>query len=86
LTIRCRQDRDLSDHDMISIDYIDTSPGLTEDRREEIFNPTVSLLAGGDKEDNGLVRSYLAVRDHGGRIDVDSAPGRGATFRVVLPV
>ncbi|PYO29904.1 MAG: ATPase, partial [Candidatus Rokuibacteriota bacterium] len=34
----------------------------------------------------GLYISAQIVRDHHGRIEVASEPGRGSTFRVVLPV
>ena len=86
LTIKCSQDKDPQDCDTVCIEYIDTGPGIAEDRRGDVFSPDVSVLTGGEKEDNGLALSYLAVRNHGGRIDVDSAPGRGAIFRVVLPI
>ena len=34
----------------------------------------------------GLAQVYQAVREHGGRIDVKSMPGRGSVFTLVLPV
>ena len=34
----------------------------------------------------GLPLSYNIVREHGGRVEVDSAPGRGTTFIITLPV
>jgi signal transduction histidine kinase len=34
----------------------------------------------------GLSVSYSIVRQHGGWIDVDSAPGEGTTFKIRLPL
>jgi signal transduction histidine kinase len=67
----------------ISVDVADTGPGITQEQQERIFRPFVS----GDSQGTGLglpIARELA-RALGGRIEVDSAPGRGSRFRLVLP-
>lgn len=66
------------------IDVTDTGPGIPEEvmaRLPEAFLST----KGGSGTGLGLVCAYKIVREHGGRIDVESTPGNGATFRVFLP-
>jgi len=63
----------------------DTGPGIPEDIRQRIFEPFFSTK----KEKGtglGLSISYRIIQDHGGRIDVESEDGKGATFIIRLPV
>jgi len=67
----------------------DRGPGLTEEDRRRLFGAFQRLSArptGGEKSTGlGLAITQRIVTAHGGRIEVESAPGQGATFRVRLP-
>jgi signal transduction histidine kinase len=62
----------------------DTGPGITTDERERIFRPFVSRDgAGGTGLGLAIARELAAAL--GGRIDLESEPGRGSRFLLVLP-
>jgi len=64
----------------------DTGTGIADDVREHVFEPffTTKGQAGGGGL--GLATVYATVRQAGGRIRLQSAPGRGTTVRIVLPI
>jgi signal transduction histidine kinase len=64
----------------------DTGIGIPRDEQTKIFEPFYTTKPPGRGTGLGLSICYGIVEDHRGRIEVDSAPGRGATFRVHLPV
>ena len=64
----------------------DSGVGMDEATRARIFEPFYTTKQPGRGTGLGLSICYGIVEDHRGRIEVDSAPGRGATFRVYLPV
>jgi two-component system, OmpR family, sensor kinase len=62
----------------------DTGPGINPDERERIFRPFVSQDgAGGTGLGLAIARELAAAL--GGRIDLESEPGRGSRFLLVLP-
>lgn len=67
----------------------DHGPGLTEEDRLRLFGAFQRLSArptGGEKSTGlGLAIAHRIVTAHGGRIEVESQAGAGATFRVRLP-
>ncbi len=68
----------------VEIDVADTGPGVPEHLLPHIFEP----FHGGDDSPGtglGLFVTWGLVHRAGGRIQVDSVPGRGTTFRVFLP-
>ncbi|PYM65174.1 MAG: hypothetical protein DMD79_05195 [Candidatus Rokuibacteriota bacterium] len=72
--------------DAVSVEVEDTGEGISGPRQKEIFEPFFTTKAPGRGTGLGLYISAQIVRDHHGRIEVASEPGRGSTFRVVLPV
>jgi len=62
----------------------DDGPGLDAEARARLFVPYFTTKARG--AGIGLVVVERIVNDHGGMIAVDSAPGRGTTFRIRLPL
>jgi two-component system NtrC family sensor kinase len=70
--------------DFVEISVIDTGVGIAPESLGQLFNPFFTTRA--DGTGLGLSVSYGIVRDHGGTIDVESQPGNGATFRVILPI
>jgi len=66
----------------------DTGSGIDAEARSHIFEPffTTKREAKGPKHSGlGLSTVYGLVRGHDGRIEFDSEPGRGTTFRLYLP-
>lgn len=61
----------------------DTGVGIALENLRQVFNPFYTTKANGTGL--GLSVSYGIIREHGGRIDVESVPGGGSTFTVVLP-
>jgi len=64
--------------------WSDTGVGMSEDVRQRAFEPFMTTNPQGTGL--GLAVVYTAVEDHGGSIDIDSAPGRGTTITVELPL
>jgi signal transduction histidine kinase len=69
--------------DTIRLTVSDTGPGIAPGVRARIFDPYFSTRR--DGLGLGLTIARRIVEAHGGRIDVDSTPGRGARFTVTLP-
>jgi len=63
----------------------DSGCGMTADVLPHIFEPFYTTRPVGQGTGLGLALSYDIVRKHGGRLEVDSEPGRGSRFRVNLP-
>ncbi len=64
----------------------DTGEGIRAEHLPHIFEPFFSTKPGVKGTGLGLSVSYGIIKGHGGDIRVDSAPGKGTTFTVVLPL
>ncbi len=68
------------------IDVADTGCGIPFDQQGKVFEPFYTTKGAGKGTGLGLARVYGFVRQSGGAIELRSAPGRGATFSLYLPV
>ena len=69
----------------VRIDVSDTGTGMTEDVMTRAFEPFFTTK-GEDGTGLGLAMVFGTVERHGGKIDIQSEPGRGSTFSLFLPV
>ncbi|MEJ2164527.1 MAG: HAMP domain-containing sensor histidine kinase [Desulfobacterales bacterium] len=72
-------------HRKIVIAVRDTGCGISDEHLPYIFDPFFTTKEVGKGTGLGLSVSYGIIKKHGGRITVDSSPGKGSTFTVALP-
>ena len=70
----------------VLIEIEDNGIGIPHGDQSKIFEPFYTTKPPGRGTGLGLSICYGIVEDHQGRIEVESQPGRGTTFRVYLPV
>ncbi len=64
----------------------DTGRGMSAETAARVFEPFFSTKPRGHGTGIGLATAYRVVTEAGGRIDVESAPGKGARFFIRLPL
>ncbi|MFN8505741.1 sensor histidine kinase [Kouleothrix sp.] len=67
----------------VLISVTDTGPGIAPEQQKLIFQPMATTRAHGSGL--GLSISRALLEFYGGALTVESAPGQGATFSVILP-
>jgi PAS domain S-box-containing protein len=70
----------------VCISLSDDGAGISPENIGKIFDPFFTTKRPGGGSGLGLTICLAVVKEHGGRIEVESTPGRGATFHVLLPV
>ena len=73
------------DNKRIIVSIQDSGMGIAEKDLPHIFDPFFTTKEVGHGTGLGLSVSYGIIKKHGGRITVDSQPGKGTTFTVILP-
>ena len=70
----------------VKIEFIDTGKGIPPENLKKVFDPFFTTKPVGKGTGLGMSISYRVIKDHKGRIDVESEVGKGTKFTVILPI
>jgi len=70
----------------LEIAMTDTGIGITEESKKRIFEPFFTTKKMGEGTGLGLAICEKIIKDHSGRIEIESEVGKGSTFLISLPV
>ena len=70
----------------LEISITDTGIGITEESKKRIFDPFYTTKKMGEGTGLGLAICENIIKEHSGRLDVESEVGKGSTFLVYLPI
>ncbi len=71
---------------LVQIEVVDRGCGIAPEHMNAVFDPFFTTKKRGEGTGLGLPIAASIVRNHGGQINLDSAPGKGTTVTVVWPV
>jgi len=69
----------------VEIEIVDTGAGIPREHIHRIFDPFFTTKSVGRGTGLGLSVSYGIIKEHAGKVDVRSAPGKGTSFHVEFP-
>ena len=69
----------------VEIEVVDTGAGIAREHIHRIFDPFFTTKSNGRGTGLGLSVSYGIIKEHSGKIDVRSTPGKGTSFHVEFP-
>jgi PAS domain S-box-containing protein len=81
----CASCRQAVDGDFVQLEVADDGHGMPPDVMERIFEPFYSTKESGKGSGMGLAMVHGIVHEHGGHVVVESGPGEGTRFRILLP-
>lgn len=70
----------------VVVTFEDTGCGIPQENLKNIFNPFYTTKSPDGGIGLGLAIVYRIIENHEGRIEVESAQGKGTVFRVIIPV
>jgi two-component system, NtrC family, sensor kinase len=70
----------------LEISISDTGIGITEESKKRIFDPFFTTKKMGEGTGLGLAICEKIVKEHSGRIDLESEVGKGSTFFICIPI
>ena len=73
------------DHEVAYVEVVDSGAGMDEETRRRCLEPFFTTK-GANGSGLGLAMVYGMAERHGGRVDIDSEPGRGTRIRLSFPV
>lgn len=71
--------------DMVMLEVADQGCGMSQEIKSQVFEPFFTTKQTGSGSGLGLSMVYGFVRQSGGRVEIESAPGQGTTVRLQLP-
>jgi signal transduction histidine kinase len=72
--------------ELVVVEIRDSGAGIAPELVSRVFEPYFTTKPHGEGTGLGLSISRQTISDHGGRLTVESAPGKGTSFRVFLPI
>ncbi len=70
----------------LKISICDTGTGIPDGIRNHIFEPFFTTKKTGQGTGMGLAAVYGTIKNHNGSIEIDTVPGKGTTFYLILPL
>jgi len=78
--------RTLSQNGSVEVEVTDTGSGIPTEHLSRIFDPFFTTKSSGRGTGLGLSVSYGIIKEHAGKVEVRSTPGKGTSFRLEFPV